>query len=70
MLEECEKQKRELCVLLMFVFEGDNTLDALEMATVAAKATELSTADGDVPTWKTPASWQRNYGSLPDFMLY
>jgi len=69
LLEECDARGIALCVLLMFVFEGDNSVDAMEMAAVASEVTGLSTA-GEELEWKIPSSWQKNLGGPPESMLY
>ncbi|KAJ8905394.1 hypothetical protein NDN08_001901 [Rhodosorus marinus] len=69
LLEECDARGIALCVLLMFVFEGDNSADAAEMAGVASEITGLSTA-GEELEWKIPSSWQKNLGGPPESMLY
>eukprot|EP00190_Bangiopsis_sp_CCMP1999_P005848 CAMPEP_0198726288 /NCGR_PEP_ID=MMETSP1475-20131203/3390_1 /TAXON_ID= ORGANISM="Unidentified sp., Strain CCMP1999" /NCGR_SAMPLE_ID=MMETSP1475 /ASSEMBLY_ACC=CAM_ASM_001111 /LENGTH=308 /DNA_ID=CAMNT_0044488195 /DNA_START=148 /DNA_END=1074 /DNA_ORIENTATION=- len=70
LLEACEEASISLCVILMFVFEGDNTADAAEMAALYARVCGLTGPDQAPPKWKIPPSWAGNLGPRPEPMIY
>ncbi|KAA8496721.1 Proteasome assembly chaperone 2 [Porphyridium purpureum] len=66
LLEECEKLGFPLLVLVMFVHEGDNTLEATAMASTLCDLLDLPRSDA----WKMPSSWEYVLGPPPSSALY
>nr|UCK81622.1 proteasome assembly chaperone 2 [Arenicola marina] len=72
LLQKCMHRGVAAAVLLMFVSEGDNALDAIRLATHLNQwqkwidlttAAQQSPSSGHVHGWKQPSSWKLMFGS-------
>eukprot|EP00186_Timspurckia_oligopyrenoides_P003089 CAMPEP_0182443662 /NCGR_PEP_ID=MMETSP1172-20130603/2343_1 /TAXON_ID=708627 /ORGANISM="Timspurckia oligopyrenoides, Strain CCMP3278" /LENGTH=311 /DNA_ID=CAMNT_0024639015 /DNA_START=26 /DNA_END=961 /DNA_ORIENTATION=+ len=69
MLLLCEEKQIPVLVIVSFVHEGENTQDAIRLATAVAEILELSSTPESIQ-WRTPSSWKHLLGPPPSSGLF